>query len=161
MLLRCGDGVPTNNTSRSFSAAGAGRKRDGKCGQTVQHLTGTDSFTLETSGTAVLDKYFGAGFNWYDATRHISDANDLNLLSLTATSVTVTEEGAESYTLTTANALSTLTGAGTMPLEGLTDQTGAQGYTVTTESTFSVTNSGGSSFPLLRAGDVRGRLRLQ
>jgi hypothetical protein len=121
-------------------------------GHTVQYQTGTDTFTIQSLGTAVLDPLFWSGFNWRDPTQHISDAHALSLASLSATSFTVNETaGSESYSFQVTSANETISGNATQALADLSE-TGQESYAVTDGLSFTFTNQGSNTFTLAEQG---------
>jgi hypothetical protein len=124
-------------------------------GQTLQYLTGHDSFTVTSLGTAVLDPFFAAGFNWYDPTAKVSSLHSLGLFSMMASSFSLNEtNGSDSFTFTQSNVSATLSGNGTQALMNSLDQSGVQSTTETVTESLTFTNSGSDTFTLSAAGTV-------
>jgi hypothetical protein len=95
------------------------------------------------------------GFDWYAPTQNISSLNTLGLAGLSASTLSVSEGGSESFTLAEGNALATVQGNGTQPLADLS-QTGQQSYADTASDSFALTNHGSNNFALTELGTSSG-----
>jgi hypothetical protein len=120
-------------------------------GNTVSYQTGLSSFTTQDPGSGPFDPLFAFGFNWFVPTRTLSGLNALGVLSLTATGLTVTQNGGDSFTLQESNGSATLAGNGCQALADFS-QTGQQTYQSNTTDAFGYTNQGNNTFALSEVG---------
>jgi hypothetical protein len=122
-------------------------------GQTVQSLSGTNTFTAQGSGAAPFDPYFPAGYNWLDATQKLSTLNSLGLSGLSADSLAVHEtSGNESYTFLQTNAVATVQGNILEPVSEDLAQTGHDSYSDSSVDQSADTLQGTDSFSLTELG---------
>ena len=120
-------------------------------GNTISFLSGLNTFTLVNNGAAPFDPNFWVGYNWADLTRNVSDLNGLGLPSLTASSLSLTENGTESYLFQETNAVATVAGSNQQTIGDL-NQTGQQNVGETTVEQFAASNQGNDTFALSALG---------
>jgi hypothetical protein len=146
------NGFSTNSISLTETVSLAWSfTRTNSSGQTVTYRSGNTSLTTTSYGANPYDPYFWGGFNWQPPTAQLSQNKNLGLANLTATSLSASEGGSESFTFQETNAVATVQGTGKQPLAGLS-QTGQQSYSGTSTDSFTLTQQGSNTFTLSEQG---------
>ena len=115
---------------------------------------GTNTLTVQSLGTVVLDPLFWEGMDWYDPTQQLANTEGFNLNGFSTGSFNLTESGSDAYSFQAAEQ-ETIGGSGGQPIADML-QAGQQTYSLTDAESFTYGNAGSDSFSLTEQGSPSG-----